>query len=66
MHHSQKEVERNDEYSIFTLCLRPTFDFQQEILWNGEAVEVLEPLWLRSEIAGIAKRTWNKYKGVKQ
>ena len=66
MHHSQKEVERNDEYSIFTLYLRPTFDFQQEILWNGEAVEVLEPLWLRREIAGIAKRTWNKYKGVKQ
>ena len=40
MHHSQKEVERNDEYSIFTLRLRPTFDFQQEILWNGDAVEV--------------------------
>ena len=66
MHHSQKEVERNNEYSIFTLYLRPTFDFQQELLWNGDAVEVLEPLWLRREIAGIAKRTWNKYKGVKQ
>ena len=62
MHHSQKEVERNDEYSIFTLYLRPTFDFQQEILWNGEAVEVLEPLWLRREIAGIIKRMWNHYK----
>ena len=66
MHHSQKEVERNDEYSIFTLYLRPTFDFQQEILWNGDAVEVLEPLWLRREIAGITKRMWNKYKGDKK
>ena len=66
LHTSQEEVERNDEYSIFTLCLRPTFDFQQEILWNGEAVEVLEPLWLRREIAGIAKRMWNKYKGDKK
>ena len=66
IHYSQKEEERNDEFSIFTLYLRPTFDFQQEILWNGEAVEVLEPLWLRREIAGIAKSTWNNYKGVKQ
>lgn len=62
MHHSQKEEERNDEYSIFTLRLRPTFDFQQEILWNGDAVEVLEPLWLRKEIAGKVKRMWNSYK----
>lgn len=66
MHHSQKEVERNDEYSIFTLYLRPTFDFQQELLWNGDAVEVLEPLWLRREIAGITKSMWNKYKGDKK
>ena len=44
MHHSQKEVEHNDEYSIFILRLRPTFDFQQELLWNGDAVEVLEPV----------------------
>lgn len=62
MHHSQKEVERNDEYSIFTLYLRPTFDFQQELLWNGDALEVLEPLWLRREISGIVKRMWNNYR----
>ena len=62
MHHSQKEVERNDEYSIFTLYLRPTFDFQQELLWNGDALEVLEPLWLRKEISGIVKRMWNNYR----
>lgn len=61
MHPTQKEVERNDEYSIFTLYLRPTFDFQQEILWNGDAVEVLEPLWLREEIAEKVKAMWAKY-----
>jgi predicted DNA-binding transcriptional regulator YafY len=38
------------------------FDFQQELLWNGEDMEVLEPLWLRKEIAGKIKRMWNKYK----
>lgn len=58
---AQKEIERNDEYSIFKLRVRPSFDFQQELLWNREELEVLEPLWLRKEIAGIVKRMWNKY-----
>ena len=62
IHKTQDEIERNEEYSIFEYFLRPTFDFQQEILWNGEDMEVLEPLWLREEIAGKIKRMWNKYK----
>lgn len=62
LHSSQRETEQNDEYSIFELNIRPTFDFQQEILWNGEDVEVLEPLWLREYVAGIIERMWNKYK----
>ena len=66
MHHSQEEIECNDDYSIFSLNLRPTFDFQQEILWNGDSVEVLEPLWLRKEIAGTVKRMGNLYKGGKK
>lgn len=65
MYGNQKE-ERHDEYSIFTLDIRPTFDFQQEILWNGENMEVLKPYWLRKEIAGKVKRMWNKYKGDKE
>jgi hypothetical protein len=43
LHESQEEVERNEDYSIFTYFLRPTYDFIQELLWNGEEVEVLEP-----------------------
>ena len=62
LHHSQEEIETNDEYSIFTLRVRPTFDFQQELLWNGDALEVMEPLWLRKEMAGKVKRMWNHYK----
>ena len=64
IHESQEETERNEEYSIFTYYLRPAFDFQQELLWNGEDIEVLEPEWLRKEIAGKIKRMWNKYKEV--
>lgn len=62
LHHSQQEIETTTEYSIFELRIRPTFDFQQEILWNGENVEVLEPKWLRKEIAGKIRRMGEKYK----
>lgn len=61
IHRSQEEIERNDEYSIFQLYLRPTFDFEQEILWNGESMEVLEPLWLRNKIARRVERMWRAY-----
>ena len=62
LHESQQETEQTDGYSIFELQVRPTIDFQQELLWNGENLEVLEPLWLRKEIAGKIKRMWNQYK----
>ena len=62
LHESQQETEQIDGYSIFELQVRPTIDFQQELLWNGENLEVLEPLWLRKEIAGKIKRMWNQYK----
>ena len=65
LHQSQKEVERNDEYSIFTVRLRPTFDFRQEILSQGCDIEVLEPKWFRDDIAVISKHMWNKYKNDK-
>jgi hypothetical protein len=62
LHETQEEIEKNEEYSIFTYFLRPSYDFIQELLWNGEDMEVLEPLWLRKEIAGKINRMWNKYK----
>ncbi len=62
LHQSQKEIERNDEYSTFTVRLRPTFDFRQEILSMGSDIEVLSPKWFRDEVAEISKNMWNKYK----
>ena len=62
LHSSQEEVERNDEFSIFTYYIRPEYDFILELLGNGEDVEVLEPVWLRKDVGGIVKRMWNKYK----
>ena len=61
LHDTQDEIERNGEYSIFRLRICPKYDFYQEVLWHGEDLEVLEPIWLRKDIAGIVKRMWNKY-----
>ena len=58
---SQQEIERTSEFSIFRMLVKPTYDFQQEILKNGEYIEVLEPLWLRNKIADKIKGMWNKY-----
>lgn len=59
LHHTQKEVERNEEYSIFEYRLCPTFDFQQEILSMGDLVSVLAPVHLRDIICQKAVATAN-------
>lgn len=65
LHKSQQEQERTDEYSIFKLHVRPTYDLKQELLWHNEELEVLQPLWLRKEIAKIIQSMYNKYKEEK-
>ncbi len=62
LHATQDEIERTDEYSIFSYRLRAEYDFIMELLSKGEDVEVLEPVWLRNEMTGIVKRMWDKYK----
>ena len=61
LHHSQKEVERNENYSIFELWLRPSDDLIREILWHGEAIEVLAPMEFREEIANKIENMSGKY-----
>ena len=61
LHHSQKEVEKGDAFSIFELHLCPEFDFQQEILAKTPEIEVLSPDWLREEIARKINAIWEKY-----
>ena len=47
LHTSQVEVERADEYSIFTYHIVTTYDFIQELRSHGPNLEVLEPIDLR-------------------
>lgn len=62
LHHSQEETERNENFSIFELWLRPTSDFLREILWHCNDIEVLEPIEFRNEIARKIEEMGRKYK----
>ncbi len=61
LHESQQEIERNDEYSIFELYVRPTYDLYQEVLRMGTQVEVLEPNYMREEIIDMIRTMYNQY-----
>ncbi len=62
LHSSQKEVEKNDKYSVFTYFITPDYDFKQDVLSFGDKVEVLEPKELREEMKEIIKSLTIRYK----
>lgn len=61
IHNSQKEIEKNDDYSVFRYNVVPSTDFIQEILSHGDTVVVLEPEDLASEIKDIAQNMVDNY-----
>jgi len=56
LHHSQKEIERCDDYSVFEYYIAPTFDFRQELLTHGAELIVKEPQWLADMFREIGWR----------
>lgn len=61
MHHSQREIESNKDYTDFSLSLRPSFDFIQELLLHREQLEVLSPQTLRDEMTEIVSKMKRYY-----
>lgn len=61
LHHSQEEIETQEEFSIFTYHLAPDYDFRQDILSFGDKVEVLEPEGLRNCIKVAINNTCSRY-----
>ena len=59
LHHTQVEVERNEEFSIFEYRLCPSFDFRKKILSMGATTEVIAPAELIAKVReeGIAEYT---------
>lgn len=61
LHHSQKEVKKAIDYTIFSYKIKPTYDFIKEILSHGRFVEVLAPESLRKEIKEILQEEYKRY-----
>ena len=62
LHHSQKEIEKHEDYSIFQYMIRPTYDFKQAILSSLYEFEVLSPESFRNEIKETIDRMAKLYK----
>lgn len=61
LHHSQKEIKTEGEYTFFEYFLRPTYDFRQEILSHGDEIEVVSPENFRREIKEKIEKMRNLY-----
>ena len=59
LHISQLETEITKDSSVFEFYLRPTLDFQQELLIHAinaeDSIEVLEPQWLRERMQAVGE-----------
>ena len=62
LHKSQKEVETQNDHSIFSYYVTPDYDLRQDILSFGTEVEVLEPKNLREGMREMIKNLNEKYK----
>lgn len=61
MHASQKILIDNDDELRIQLLVRPNYELEEQLLKQGERVEVIEPLWLREEIKTRLRKAIEKY-----
>ena len=63
LHESQQKVKGSKDgmYREYTLTVRPSRDFLQELLWHGRNIIVLKPENLRQEMIGILKNMTKSY-----
>ncbi len=61
LHPSQKEIESNDDYTIFEYHIKPTFDFYQLLLSQADHIEVLEPKSVRQNMKTLAESILSYY-----
>ena len=63
LHESQQKVKESKDgmYREYTLTVRPSRDFLQELLWHGRNIIVQEPESLRQEMIGILKDMTKSY-----
>ena len=62
LHHSQREIDRTDEYTDYELNMRPTSDFKAHLMSRGEWTQVLSPEWLAEDIQRLLQAAIDRYK----
>ena len=66
LHESQREIGSDDESTLFEYHLKPTFDFYQLVLAQGDQLEVLEPESVRDEMRNFAQNILDFYTEKKE
>ena len=66
LHESQREIGSDDESTLFEYHLKPTFDFYQLVLAQGDQMEVLEPESVRDEMRNFAQNILDFYTEKKE
>lgn len=63
LHESQQRVKESKDgmFREYTLTVRPSRDFLQELLWHGRNIVVLKPESLRQQMIGILKDMTKSY-----
>jgi len=61
LHHSQTEIKKRKDYSVFQFQLKPTYDFKMEVLSHGSSWEVLKPDWFRKDVASGFRMGYRLY-----
>ncbi len=65
LHHSQREINKTDEYVDFEYRLVPTADFVRQLLSRGGLEQVLEPQWLADKLLSMFHYAADMYKTEK-
>ena len=62
LHHSQKIVSDDSDYTVFSYYICPTLDFKQKVLSYMSNIEVLEPASFRNDIQNEIEKMRKIYK----
>ena len=62
LHSSQQEISSDEESTLFSFDVRPTYDFLQMLLAQADQIEVIEPVSVRNEMKRFAENMLTYYK----
>lgn len=65
LHHTQRELNRTDDYTDFEVHLKPTSDFMAHLMSRGQWIEVISPQWMADEMQNWFQEALDRYQKKK-